>query len=250
MTEKTKISLTEQKERLLDKFHSHKAFVRLCKVAGVYRGPESQEEMKGLIIQEIMWEYHQRLSRLREEAALDRGLQPHPSTLADGEARGFGLSGEIAFAEAVASASETEVVKGIDTAQVQVETEMAYPVVNTLGQVVGYVDIAGRIKARGSWNPVRFLELADFGNGTRRLGEASPGMRRVWEDEVKAAVWVQVEIPSFYEFLKHLKGYLHYLNWHQEIPYRAIVVSPDNRHRERFAREKISFVTPEEASLE
>ena len=236
----------EQKERLLDRFHSPEAFVKLCKATGVYRGPESEEELRKLIVREVLGSYRQRLRSLQEAAVLEDALREHRPTLAEREMKPPELADEVAFAEAVVTAEETEIAKGIDGASVQVEVEMAYPVVNTLGQVVGYADIAGRIRVRGSWNPGRFLELSNVQPGLCELSIRALGMKSVWEDDVRAAVWVEVEIPSFYEFLKQLKGRLHYLNWHQEIPYRPIVVSPDERHRKRFAAEKIPFVTPDE----
>ncbi len=236
----------EQKEHLLDRFHSPEAFVKLCKVAGVYRGPESEEELRKLIVHEVVGSYRQRLSSLREDAALEDAMRDHRPTLAEQEMQPSGLADEVAFAEAVVSAEEAEIAKGIDGASVQVEVEMAFPVVNTLGQVVGYADIAGRIRVRGSWDPAQFLELSNVRGVFYDVGFPFMGMKRVWEDDVRAAVWVEVEIPSFYEFLKRLKGQLHYLNWHREIPYRPIVISPDERHRKRFAAEKIPFVTPDE----
>ncbi len=237
------------KERLLIRLHAPDAFIRLCKAAGVYRGPESPEELKSLVVREVTGEYQRRLERLREEAALQRRFRPRPTTLADGESHWSALSGEMAFTEALLSAGAEEVAKGIEESVVRAETEIAHPVINALGQVVGYVDLVGRIEVRGVWNPVRFLEMGELDAEIRDFAGAPLGMRRIWEDEVCAAVWVEMTIPSFYELLKRMKGFLHYLNRRRDVPYRPIVLSPDGRHRRRFAMEGMAFVTPEEAGL-
>ncbi len=250
MGKDTDSNATAWKERLLIRLHAPEAFIGLCKAAGVYRGPESPEELKDLVVREVLGEYRRRLEGLREEADLQRRFRPRPATLADGEFQWAGLSGEMAFVEALLSSGADEIAKGIEESTVRAETEMAHPVINTLGQVVGYVDLAGRIEIRGVWDPVRFLEMADLGEKIQDFAGAPLGLRRIWEEEVYAAVWVEMAIPSFYEFLKRIKGFLHYLNRQRDVPYRSIILSPDERHRQRFAMEGMAFVTPEEAGLD